>query len=51
MEMLTSEKIHELIALKRSDREKFLELLEDLARGKADVLLTYRRFKEYPSNV
>ena len=49
--MLTSEKIHELVNLKRSDREKFLELLEDMALGTADILLTYRKFKEYPSNV
>jgi hypothetical protein len=49
--MLTSEKIYELASLKRSDREKFMELLGDMAKGTADVLLNYGKFKEYPSNV
>ncbi len=49
--MITSENLHELIKLKRSDRDKFLKLIEDMAVNSVDVLLMYKKFKEYPSNI
>ncbi len=47
--MITSENLHEFIRLKRSDREKFLKLLEDM--NPVDILLSYKKFKEYPANI
>jgi hypothetical protein len=47
--MITSENLHELIILKKSDREKFLRLLEDM--NPVDILLSYKKFKEYPANI
>jgi hypothetical protein len=47
--MITTENLHELAILKRSDREKFLKLLEDM--NPVDILLSYKKFKEYPANI
>lgn len=47
--MITTETLHELIILKKSDREKFLKLLEDM--NPVDILLSYKKFKEYPANI
>ncbi len=47
--MITTEKLHELVILKRSDREKFLKCLEDM--NPVDILLSYKKFKEYPANI
>ena len=47
--MITTENLHELIILKRSDREKFLRLIEDM--NPVDILLSYKKFKEYPANI
>ena len=47
--MITSENLHELVRLKRSDREKFLRLIEDM--NPVDILLSYKKFKEYPANI
>lgn len=50
--MITSENLHELISLKKSDREKFLKLIEDMADlNPVDILLSYKKFKEYPANI
>jgi hypothetical protein len=49
MGMITSENLHELMSLKKSDREKFLKLLEDM--NPVDILLSYKKFKEYPANI
>ena len=51
MSKITSATIQELVLLKKSDYEKFLERLEELAAGSIDVLLTYKKFKEYPANI
>jgi hypothetical protein len=51
MGMITSENLHELINLKKSDRKKFLRLIEEMALGSMDVLLSYKKFKEYPANI
>ncbi len=47
--MITSDNLHELVSLKTSDRKKFLKLLEDM--NPVDVLLSYKKFKEYPANI
>lgn len=49
--MITSDNLHELIKLKISDRDRFLQLIEAMALNSVDVLLTYKKFKEYPANV
>lgn len=48
--MLTTEKMQELMKLKVVDKEAFYRKLDELARAK-DVLLTYKKFKEYGPNV
>jgi hypothetical protein len=48
-DMITSENLHELITLKKSDREKFLKLIEGM--NPVDILLSYKKFKEYPANI
>lgn len=49
--MITSEVLQELMLLKKSDREKFLKLVEEMAISSMDVLLNYKKFKEYPANI
>jgi hypothetical protein len=49
LKMITSENMYELVSLKKSDREKFLRLLEDM--NPVDILLSYKKFKEYPANI
>lgn len=51
MSMITSENLYELINLKKSDRDAFLKRIEAMALGSVDVLLSYKKFKEYPANV
>ena len=51
MGMITSENFHELIKLKKSDRDTFIRLIEEMTLSSMDVLLKYKKFKEYPSNV
>ncbi len=51
MSKITSDVLHELVLLKKSDYEKFLERLEELAIDSMDVLLNYKKFKEYPANI
>ncbi|HTY91667.1 MAG TPA: hypothetical protein VMC84_10870 [Methanocella sp.] len=51
MTKITSEVLHELVLLKKSDYEKFLQRIEELALGSMDILLTYKKFKEYPANI
>jgi hypothetical protein len=45
--MITTQDLHELMKLKIADREKFVK---SLAKSK-DVLLNYKKFKEYPANI
>ncbi len=47
--MITTENLHELMSLKKADREKFLKLLEGM--NPVDILLSYKKFKEYPANI
>jgi len=47
--MITTENLYELVVLKRSDRKKFLRLIEDM--NPVDILLCYKKFKEYPANI
>ncbi|AFC99295.1 hypothetical protein Mtc_0529 [Methanocella conradii HZ254] len=47
--MITAKDLNELISLKKSDREKFLKLIEEMAS--LDILLSYKKFKEYPANI
>lgn len=50
--MITAEELHELIKLKKSDKEAFYNALEEMASlNPVDILLNYKKFKEYPSNV
>ncbi|BAI60196.1 hypothetical protein MCP_0124 [Methanocella paludicola SANAE] len=51
MSVITAEVLQELMSLKKSDREKFLDRLEELALSSMDVLLNYKKFKEYPANI
>jgi len=46
--MITTQDLHELMKLKIADREKFVKSLEGMTR---DVLLKYKKFKEYPANI
>ena len=47
--MITSENLYELMSLKKSDKERFLRLIEDM--NPMDILLSYKKFKEYPANI
>lgn len=47
--MIKAKDLNELISLKKSDREKFLKLIEEMAS--LDILLSYKKFKEYPANI
>jgi mRNA-degrading endonuclease RelE of RelBE toxin-antitoxin system len=49
--MITSEVLKELMLLKKSDREKFLSRIEEMAFDSMDILLNYKKFKEYPANI
>jgi|GEM_PF-4066311 len=49
--MITSENLLELMSLKKSDREMFLKRIEGMAKNSVDILLVYKKFKEYPANV
>jgi len=51
MSKITTEILHELMLLKKSDYEKFLVKVEEMALGSMDILLTYKKFKEYPANI
>lgn len=45
---LTTKALRELGALKMSDHDRFLDLVEEMA---VDILLNYKKFKEYPANI
>jgi hypothetical protein len=50
--MITAEDIQKLMKLKAKDREAFYKLLDEMARSKpVDILLRYKKFKEYAPNV
>lgn len=50
--MLTTEKLQELMKLKMVDKEAFYRKLEEMARANPlDVLLNYKKFKDYGPNV
>ncbi|WP_230743181.1 hypothetical protein [Methanooceanicella nereidis] len=50
--MITSEDIHRLMKLKATDKEAFYKLLNEMAHSKpVDILLSYKKFKEYSANV
>jgi len=51
MSKITTELLHELMLLKKTDYEKFLAKVEEMALGSVDILLTYKKFKEYPANI
>jgi hypothetical protein len=47
--MITAKDLNELISLKKSDRDRFMRLIEEMAS--LDILLSYKKFKEYPANI
>lgn len=50
--MITTENLHDLIKLKLTDREAFYKLLEEMADSNpVDILLSFKKFKEYAANV
>lgn len=50
--MITSEDIQKLMRLKITDRDAFYQLLDELSRSyPLDILLNYKKFKEYSANV
>lgn len=51
MTKITTEALQELMLLKKSDREKFLDRIEEMALSSMDILLNYKKFKEYPANI
>ncbi len=52
LSMLTTEEIQRLVKLKEKDKEAFYRLLEDIRQAyPLDILLSYKKFKEYAPNV
>ncbi len=51
MSKITTEALRELALLKKTDKESFLKQVEEMAIGSVDILLTYKKFKEYPANI
>jgi hypothetical protein len=50
--MITTENLHELMKLKLADRDAFYKLLEEMSdHNPVDILLSYKKFKEYAANV
>ena len=50
--MITAKNVKELIRLKEKDRKAFYKLLEEMHKASPlDVLLTFKKFKEYAPNV
>ncbi len=50
--MITTENLHELMKLKLTDRDAFYKLLEEMSdHNPVDILLSYKKFKEYAANV
>ncbi|HMK46057.1 MAG TPA: hypothetical protein VK436_05480 [Methanocella sp.] len=50
--VLTSEEIKKLVRLKAMDKDAFNRVLDEMRQGRpVDLLLSYRKFKEYAPNV